>query len=230
MAKEKKEMPEQHNYAILLDGEWSLEDLMNFSRIYFQNYSFIYCLDTASVDIATHRIKSVLERYELRDGLTYVNIYDIFKSSIALEDKPQVESIQYSSPGWLELALNPDVALQVAKSVSIYIATMASSVGGLYVSYQKLHKIYIDLKNKRIEQKNQSLKLTRQQIIEVNKLNNEIAKGLGFASLSDLDNHTKDIEESSKLLMAHYRRIEKMARFVYAKKASFPLSLFKKDE
>lgn len=130
-----------NSYRILLDGEWSLEDLMNFSRVYFQNYSFIYCLDTEAVDIASSRIKSVLENYELRNGLSYVNIYDIFRSHIAKSEKPQVKSIQYSSPGWLELVLNVDVALQVAKSVGIYIAAMASTGGGLYVSYQKLHKI-----------------------------------------------------------------------------------------
>jgi hypothetical protein len=223
-------MAQQKNYAVLLDGNWSLEDLMNFSRVYFQNYSFIYCLDTEAVDIASTRIKSVLETYELRDGLSYVNIYDIFKSHIALEDKPQVKSIQYNSPGWIELALNPDVALQVAKSVGIYIATMASTGGGLYVSYQKLHKIFIDLKNKRIKERNNSLKLEIVQIATVNKHNNELAKGLGFNSLADLDKHTKDIEESSKLLMAHYRRIERMSKFVKSKKATFPLSFFSKND
>lgn len=222
-------MTAQKNYAILLDGEWSLEDLMNFSRLYFQNYSFIYCLDTEAVDIASSRIKSVLETYELRDGLSYVNIYDIFRSHIAFGEKPQVKSIQYSSPGWLELALNPDVALQVAKSVGIYLATMASTCGGLYVSYQKLHKIYIDLKNRRIKEKNNNLKLEKEMIALVNKLNDELAKGLGFSSLSELDKHTKDIEESSKLLMAHYRRIDKMAKFVKAEKASFPLNLFTRN-
>jgi hypothetical protein len=219
-----------NSYKILLDGEWSLEDLMNFSRVYFQNYSFIYCLDTEAVDIASSRIKSVLETYELRDGLSYVNIYDIFRSHIAQAEKPQVNSIHYSSPGWLELALNTDVALQVAKSVGIYLATLASTGGGLYVSYQKLHKIYIDLKNRRIKEKNNNLKLEKEQIATVNKLNDELAKGLGFGSLADLDKHTKDIEESSKLIMAHYRRVDKMAKFVSAKKASFPLNLFIRND
>ncbi|WP_051901466.1 hypothetical protein [Methylotenera sp. L2L1] len=221
-------MANEKNYGILIDGDWSLEDLMNFSRLYFQNYSFIYCLDTEAVDIAPSRIKSVLETYELRDGLSYVNMYDIFRSHIAINEKPQVKSIQYNSPGWIELALNPDVALQVAKSMGIYIATMASTGGGLYVSYQKLHKIYIDLKNRRIKEKNNILKLEKDQIALVNKLNDELAKGLGFNSLAELDKHTKDIEESSKLIMAHYRRIEKMAKYVNAKKASFPLNLFSK--
>jgi hypothetical protein len=208
-------------YRILIDGDWSLEDLTNFSRVYFQNYSFIYCLDTEAVDIASSRIKSVLETHELRDGLTYVNIYDIFRSHINRNDKPQVKSLQYNSPGWIELALNPDVALQVAKAIGIYISAFAT----LAVCYKKLHKIFIDLKNERIKQKNEYLKLEKEKVAIVNKLNNELAKGLGFQSLAALDEHTKDIEETSKLLMAHYRRIDAMAKFSKAGKAKFPLRL-----
>lgn len=221
-------MANEKNYGILIDGDWSLEDLTNFSRLYFQNYSFVYCLDTEAVKIASSRIESVLETYELRDGLSYVNMYDIFRSHIAVDERPQIKSIQYNSPGWIELSLNTDVAIQVAKSVGIYIATMTSTAGTLCITYQKLHKIYIDLKNKRIKDRNNNLKLEKDQIALVNKLNDELAKGLGFNSLADLDQHTKDIEESSKLLMAHYRRIEKMVRYVNSKKVSFPLNLFSK--
>lgn len=58
--------------------------------------------------------------------------------------------------------------------------------------------------------------------MEAQKLSNELAKGLGFQSIQKLDEHTKDIEESSKLLMAHYRRVKKIAKFVESGKASFP--------
>ena len=219
-------MQSKKNYRILLDGDWSLEDLMNFSRLYFQNYSFIYCLDTQAVDIASTRIKSVLESYELRDGLSYVNIYDVFRSHVKLQERPKIKSIQYSSPGWIELALNPDVAMQVAKSIGIYLGAITTGGGAIALTYKKLHKIYIDLKNERIKKRNDSIKLEKIKIATVNKLNDELAKGLGFNSLADLDKHTKDIEETSKLLMAHYRRVNKIANFVKAKKAGFPHNLF----
>jgi hypothetical protein len=198
---------------------------MNFARVYFQNYSFIYCLDTSTTSIASSRIKTVLESHKLREGLTYVNIYDTFRGHVKLEDRPRVKSIQYASPGWIELALNPDVAMQVAKSIGIYMAAVTSSGATIALSYKKLHEIYIDLKNRRVKQRNNALKLEKARIAEVNKLNEELAKGLGFNSLTDLDKYTQDIEETSKLLMAHYRRINKMAGFVDANKARFPLRL-----
>ena len=214
-------MNQPKTYRILLDGQWSLEDLMNFSRIYFQNYSFLYCLDTEAVDIASTKISSVLHKYELRDGLSYVNIYDIFRSNIAEEDRPQVKSIQYASPGWIDLALNPDVAMQFAKVLGIYLGIPIA----IAETYKRLHKIYSDLNIKRKKTKNMSLKLDQAQVKYANQLNIELAKGLGFKSLAELDKHTKDTEESSKLLMAHYRRIKKVAKFVQDGKASFPEKL-----
>lgn len=37
-------MADDGYYRVLLDSEWSLRDLYDFSRAYAQNYSFIYCL------------------------------------------------------------------------------------------------------------------------------------------------------------------------------------------
>lgn len=40
-------------YKILLDKDWSLEKFTVFTRLYFQNYSFIYCLE----DLSSSEIK-----------------------------------------------------------------------------------------------------------------------------------------------------------------------------
>ncbi|MBO1257147.1 hypothetical protein J3L16_15805 [Alteromonas sp. 5E99-2] len=214
---------ENRTYKILLDGEWSLEDLMNFSRIYFQNYSFLYCLEHKAIGIAPTRMESVLKNYELRHGLSYVNIYDIFRTHIPKEDKPQINSMQYASPGWLDLVLNPDVAVQFAKVMGVFISG-AGSVVGVAEVYKKLYRIYADLSATRKKLGLTTFKLQAQEALAAQKLNSELAKGLGFESLADLDAHTKDVEESSKLLMAHYRRMQKMAKFVKDGKASFPES------
>lgn len=218
-------MAAKKNYQIMIDGNWTLEDLMEFSRLYFQNYSFIYCLETETVGVASFQIKSVLEDYKLRDGLSYVNIYSTFRNHIKAAERPKIKSIQYASPGWIELALNPDVAMQVAKSVGIYMASITGTGASVVLAYKKLHKIFIDLQQAREKKRNRDLKLEKDKVAAANKLNEELAKGLGFNSLADLDKHTGDIEETSKLLMAHYRRISRMSEFVKNNKAKFPLKL-----
>lgn len=209
---------DSHVYRVLLDERWSLEDLANFSRVYSQCYAFLYCLDTAAVDIASSRIESSLHNLELRGGLSYVNVYDIFKSHVAKEHRPQVKSIQYASPGWIDLALNPEVATQFAKVLGIYLGGAAATAE----TYKRLYKIYADLSTIRKKRQSTTFKLSAQDAVTAKELNEELAKGLGFESLADLDKHTKDVEESSKLLMAQYRRMEKMAKFVRSGKASFP--------
>jgi hypothetical protein len=49
---------------------------------------------------------------------------------------PQIQSIQYASPGWLELALNPDVADQFAKVLGIYLVAPVA----VTATYNRLHK------------------------------------------------------------------------------------------
>lgn len=210
---------EQGVYRVLLDGKWSLEDLTVFSRVYFQNYSFIYCLDSSIENSDTRRIESLLEQYELRDGLSYVNIYDIFRANIQKEDRPQIESIQYASPGWLDMVLNVDVALQVAKVIGIYLGTPVA----IAETYKRLHKIFTDLQEQRRKYQRNSMKLDAEKAAIAQKLTHELAKGLGFENIKQLDEQTKDVEESAKLIMAHYRRISKIAKFVQSGKAGFPV-------
>lgn len=210
---------DNRSYKILLDGRWSLEDMMNFSRVYFQNYSFLYCLESHISNVST---EAVLKDCELRGGFSYVNIYSIFRGYIQKQDIPQIQSIQYASPGWLELALNPDVADQFAKVLGIYLGAPVAATA----IYNRLHKIFSDLKKRREEGKLASLRLCLEETKVAQKLCDELSKGLGFQSIESLNEYTKDVEEGSKLMLAHYRRITKIAKFIQNGKASFPI----KDE
>ncbi|MCH7330847.1 hypothetical protein [Acinetobacter modestus] len=129
-----------------------------------------------------------------------------------------MKSIKYASPGWIELYLNIEVAIEVAKAMTIFLSSTATVV----IAYKKLYKIFIDLNRLRKEKKNMSLKLDLEHVKTVNQLNNELAKGLGYMNLNQLIKNTNDVEETSKLLMAHYRRMNKMAEFVRKGKADFP--------
>ena len=144
--------------------------------------------------------------------MTYMKVH------VDKEHRPQIKSIHYASPGWIELTLNLEVATQFAKVLAIYLGSAA----GVAEIYRRLYKIYADLSATRKSLKSKTFKLNAEDALRAQKLNQELAKGLGYESLADLDAHTNSVEESSKLLMAHYRRMEKMAKFVRAGKASFP--------
>jgi len=206
-------------YKILLDENWSLEDLTEFLRLYFQNYSFVYCLETSNTNEVQVNLTAILHDYELREGLSYVNIYEVFKRVIPGVDKPKIKSMKYNSPGWFELALDIKTALAVAGAISIFL----KSASEVTTAYKKLYKIYSDLSKMRAKKKNDLLKLDIENAKLANELNKELAKGLNFKSLKQLEAQTKDVEETSKFLMAHFRRLFKLSNFVRKGKASFPL-------
>ncbi|MDY6488849.1 hypothetical protein [Acinetobacter faecalis] len=86
-----------------------------------------------------------------------------------------------------------------------------------------MHSIFIELGRKRKEKQNHLLKLDVETIKHVRKLNEELAKGLGFNSLKDMYDNFGDEEEVSKLLLAHYRRMKGMSKLVKEGKIKFPL-------
>lgn len=145
-------MKKESSYKILLDNDWSLEEFTIFTRLYDQNYSFIYCLeDVKDSDTVKQefKLKNVLKNYKLRSGLSYVNIYAILRDQINKSEKPDVKSIKYASPGWMELYLNYAVAIEIAKAMTVFL-TSATAVA---IAYKKLYKIFIELHHLRKKRK-----------------------------------------------------------------------------
>jgi len=209
---------DEKNYRVLLDKRWSLEDFNKFSRLYLQNYAFLYCMENNENNIRAPTLFSDLNDYKLRDGLSYVNVYSLFKRNIPSQFHPKVRAISYASPGFIELILDYEVAIQVAVGIGVLLKGLASTAE----TYNKLHDIYLDLARKRKEKENHFLKLESAKIKEVQKLNEQLAKGLGFLSLSDMYEKVGNEEEVAKLLMAHYRRMKVLSTFVEKGKLKFP--------
>ena len=207
------------NYRVLLDKRWSLENLNDFTRLYMQNYAFLYCLENNKNNLRATTLPTELNEYKLRDGLTYVNIYSLFIRHIPNKERPKVRAISYASPGFIELILNYEVAIKIALSIAAFIKGLTATAE----TYNKLHSIFIELGRKRKEKQNNLLKLDAESIKHVRKLNEELAKGLGFNSLADMYDKIGDDEEVSKLLLAHYRRMKGMSEFVKDGKIQFPL-------
>lgn len=207
------------NYRVLLDERWTLENLNDFTRLYMQNYAFLYCLENNINNSRAAALFNELNEYKLRDGLTYVNIYSLFIKHIPSKERPKVRAISYASPGFIELILNYEVAINIALSIAAFIKGLTATAE----TYNKLHSIFIELGWKRKEKQNHLLKLDVETIKHVRKLNEELAKGLGFNSLKDMYDNFGDEEEVSKLLLAHYRRMKGMSKLVKEGKIKFPL-------
>ncbi|NMM36377.1 MAG: hypothetical protein HHJ09_02535 [Glaciimonas sp.] len=212
-------MEKRQSYRVLLNEDWELEDLYEFPHALSQCYAFVYCLDSDLQPQDRERINFAMRGYPWRGGYSYVNIYTVFKSQIPRPERPKIKSIQKSSPGWLDLFLNVNVAYQVATAVTALSGAAVSALAVYKKAYQLLQSINAERRKAELAR----MTATVAQMKAMNATCVELAKHLGFKSLKELHQHTGDPEVSLKLLMAHYRRMSVLME--YAKEGKATLSL-----
>jgi hypothetical protein len=203
-------------YRVLLDGRWKLVDLYEFPHAFSQCYAFIYCLDSKLEPRDAERIETAFVGYPWRGGYSYVNIYTVLQNQVPVADRPQIKSISYASPGWLDIFLNVDVAIQVAKSVGI----LAGSAVTAATAYAKVMKTLTSVSVERKKAALQEMMLTQAQYKTFMSMCDDMAKFLSFKNVKELHKKTGSPEVSLKLLAAHYRRTNDLVEFVKKGKAS----------
>lgn len=214
-------MSKENTYRVLMDERWELDDLYEFPHTYSQAHSFIYCLDFDENEDNAKRIDFSLVNYPWQGGYSYTNIYTVFRNRIHPDDRPKVASIQYASPGWIDLIMNPDVALQVAKSLGIYLGLGVTAVE----AYKRIDKARLEIARNRRKQQMEFFAFTAQEAKYLNQMSEELAKNLGFNNLESLQRRTKNPEVTLKLLLAHNRRMQKLAEYVVEGKVTLPEKL-----
>lgn len=210
----------EQSYRVLMDGRWRLEDLYIFPHAFSQCYSFIYCLDSKLHPRDRDRINEALASYPWRGGYSYVNIYTVLYHQVPPRHRPEVKAISYSSPGWLDIVLNADVAIQVAKSVGI----LAGSSVAAAKAYAKVMRYIAEVSVERKRAHLQEIRLTQAQHKTFMSMCEDMAKFLGFKNVKELHERTGNPEVSLKLLAAHYRRTDQLVEFVKEGKVSLPES------
>lgn len=212
-------------YSILMDEKWSLADLYDFPHAYSQAYALIYCFDSELNPKDSKRIDTALEQYPWRGGYSYVNIYTVLNNQIPEQHRPQISSIKYASPGSIDLILNPDVSIQLAKSVGILLSTATAAAK----TYSYIYKELTELNKQRRKDENDNKAFSQKDLEAMMKMSDDLAKHLGFDSVAELNKRTKDPEITLKILLAHYRRLRIMADYVESGKVKLPEHLKKDD-
>ena len=139
-------------YRVVLDGRWRLEDLYEFPHAFYQCYAFTYCLDSELSPRDRERINDAFVGYPWRGGYSYVNIYTVLQNQVPLEDRPTIKSISYASPGWLDIFLNVDVAIQVAKSVGILAGSAVAAAKAYTTCMKYLAQVAVDRKRAQLQE------------------------------------------------------------------------------
>lgn len=197
---------------------WTLEDLYVFPRTFEQCYTFVYCLDSDLPARDKEAIDNAFASYPWVGGYSYVNFYQILRTRIPPKSRPKLQSIHKASPGWIDLVLNLDVAVEIAKSVALISGSAAVAAA----AYKKAWKLLLSLRTERERAKTEQLRQKKNQIKEVRETCHELAKCMGFTSLAELHERTKDPEISLKMLSAHYRRMRTLHEYDLEGKVKLP--------
>ena len=212
---EEKWFDNPDRYRVQMEGRWDLADLYEFPHAFEQCYSFINCFDAEVQPIDSNNIVLALRALPWNGGYSYINIYSVLHREINWRDRPRVSEIKYASPGWIELALNLGVAIEVAKAVAAISVSSAVAMK----SYTTASKYLSGLKTAREKAKLADLKLTVEQDVALMKLCETHAKFLGFKSVKALTEQTGNPEITLRLLLAHHRRLRDLAKFQEEEKA-----------
>lgn len=123
--------------------------------------------------------------------------------------RPKVKSIQYASPGWLELAVIVGIALNIKKIVLCF----TESANELNKLYNNIYKGMQDRKMMKIEAKRQTLLLTKEQTDFAIESANNLSRLLGFENVAQIQKLTKNPLATLKILLSFYRKIKILSEF-----------------
>lgn len=119
------------SYMLGLDNQLFINDLSVIPKVFEQLYSFHYGL----AHLGRLSIRNTMLRLmgNWTGGISAVNIFSGLKSVIPVLHRPEISSLQYNSPGHIELNLLPDLA-QSVQDASVRVENE--------LIYDRLEKMY----------------------------------------------------------------------------------------
>lgn len=204
-------------HAIQIDGRWSLEDLYIFPRAYEQVYFALDAVLPTSDEHHEDRVDRAFEAFPWRGGYSAVNFYNQLKYATPPQLRPRILSIQYASPGWLELSL----ILGHAAALGVIVTAVARTIDRCNRTYNGIMTDLMKRRLLRIEVERARFSLQRDEIELVDKAADAMAKLLNLGSADTVHQRTKKPLISLKILLSLYRRVRTLAEYQVEGKADF---------
>lgn len=201
---------EVDNLKLYIDGRWELTELNVLTRVYIQLYGLIYSLDVAD-DYLDNEIQYIFGKYPWRGGFSAVNFYQNLFAKMPREYKPTIKSIQYASPGFIELSQIVEVAKDVAQIVGYVSAALLAG----NKTYSIIHKGMSERKLMRLNLRSEELSLLEKEKSFIHNSVVEISNLMGVKkeTLAKLYFRNEDNELAVlKILASVYRRARDLAK------------------
>lgn len=201
--------------TVHIDGRWGIDDLRRFSDLVQDCYAFVFALSGVGPATAKQGIAGLFRRYPWRGGFSSVNFFDDLYKLIPASERADIRSIQYASPGTIELRMNGGVADSIRRLIV-----------GLDEENNRASITYTDVRawlrsRGWLGKAKEDLRLTDADNGELLERFRLLCSVLGLSTREDdiLGLASSDPLGAVKILLAYYRRLAGLADYVATGKA-----------
>lgn len=194
-----------------LDGRWGLEELSDSTKGYIQLYGFAYSLIPDLPSARRDEIDYIYGKFPWRGGYSTVNFFNQLFHKIPPKLRPEVQRIQYASPGFIELT----ELIAVAGSVAAIVAAVCKSLSSVHDLYRSIQKASVDYELSKINLAKEDLDLKRRQIEFCEDAATSMVKAFGLTKAQEklLDQKVRGNPVMKlKILLSVFRRVEPLAK------------------
>ncbi len=202
------------NVYLKLDKDWNMDELASMTKLYNQCYSLVYSLSGFQIDSTDERVidwfQGTYAKYPWRGGFSTVNFYHSLYTKIPYEGRPQIQKIQYASPGFILL----EEALLAATMLAGIVGAVTLSIDKIHDTYNKIQKGLSERKLTKMEVQLKNLVLDKSKLEFVKESKKTLIEDMGIP-----EHMQKELSRRSdgnvlmelKILMSFHRRIEPLA-------------------
>ena len=194
-----------------LDGRWSLEELSEMNKDYIQLYGFAYSLLPNLPTARREEIDYIYGKFPWRGGYSTVNFFNQLFHKVPPKFRPEVQRIQYASPGFIELT----EILVVAGTVAAIVAAVCKSLTSVHDLYRSIQKASVEHQLAKINLAKEDVELKQRQIAFCETSAKQLAKAFGLTETQEqlIDKKVQGNPVMKlKILLSVFRRVEPLAK------------------
>jgi hypothetical protein len=141
----------------------------------------------------------------------------MLKYTTPRRSRPQVVSLYYASPGWLELSIIVGVAIAVERIAKAIASTLKEANS----TYHEIHKGLSERKLLRIEAEKKELELMHANHSYIEKCLLDMANLLHLSEVGQMHEKTGSPLKTLKIMLSLYRRVRTLAEYRARGKVDF---------
>ncbi|MCF8144781.1 MAG: GNAT family N-acetyltransferase [Deltaproteobacteria bacterium] len=194
-----------------LDGRWGLEELSDTTKDYIQLYGFAYSLIPDLPTARREEIDYIYGKFPWRGGYSTVNFFNQLFHKIPPKFRPEVQRIQYASPGFIELT----ELLAVAVTIAGIVTAVCKSLGTVHDLYRNIQKASVDHELSKINLAKEDLELKQRQITFCENASKRLVDAFGLTDAQEklIDQKVQHNPVMKlKILLSVFRRVEPLAK------------------